>query len=159
MYSRTCGLLNTLLVAVPGSHHTDGVMIDKVTKRPSTTTFLLYLNTVEDGGRTAFLAGGKWGWGQHQPIMHNDEDAAADDDEDENEDGGDDERVNECQKSTTNTPKACMNHNLNNTPTPVQVVSEVAPVRGSILVFPHNQAHEGTPVWDEAKWLLRGDMY
>jgi hypothetical protein len=25
-------------------------------------------------------------------------------------------------------------------------------------VFPHAQAHEGTAVWAERKWLLRGDL-
>ena len=45
--------------------HTDGIMYDPLTERQSTTTFLLYLTTVQDGGTTDMLAGGKWGWGSN----------------------------------------------------------------------------------------------
>ena len=42
--------------------HTDGVQYDESTKLQSTTSFLLYLRDVDEGGETAFLAGGQWKW-------------------------------------------------------------------------------------------------
>lgn len=93
--------------------HRDASLFDATSGRMSTHSFLLYLNGVEEGGRTAFLHGGQWGSGGL---------------------GG----------------ERC--------PGPVETICEVRPRRGSLLVFPHAQAHEGTAVWAERKWLLRGDL-
>ena len=105
--------------------HIDGIMYDEPTGRESTTSFLLYLTTVEEGGTTTFLAGGKWG----------------------------DKRNTSCSGSRDG------ERGSGSGLSPVEVIAEVAPVRGSILVFPHLQPHEGTAVYDKVKWLLRGDCY
>ena len=41
----------------------------------------------------------------------------------------------------------------------VGVMSECAPVRGRLLIFPHECPHAGRPVVDVPKLLLRGECY
>jgi hypothetical protein len=41
----------------------------------------------------------------------------------------------------------------------VGVMSECAPVRGRLFIFPHECPHAGRPVVDVPKLLLRGECY
>ena len=101
-------------------------MFDPTTNQHSTTSFLLYLTNVEDGGATVFLAGGRWGQGDAPPVVMGTRAEKKAEQVAGNGAGG---------------------------------VAEAAPRVGSILVFPHLAPHEGLPVWDEPKILLRGDCY
>lgn len=96
----------------PGGHilpHVDGVRVDDVTAQPSTTSMLLFTETVPEGegGETEFL-----------------------------------EFVDE-----------------EGTEGKARVLFGARPVRGSILLFPHDVPHRGQFVGAHPKILLRGDLY
>lgn len=103
----------------PGGHilaHVDGVRVDDVTFQPSTTSMLLFTETVPEGegGETEFLD-------------------ALEEDETRGDDGEEAEEV--------------------------KVLFGARPVRGSILLFPHDIPHRGNCVGMCPKILLRGDLY
>ena len=155
-------------------------MFDPTTNQHSTTSFLLYLTNVEDGGATVCLAGGRWGQGDAPPVVMGTRAEKKAEQVAGNGAGGVAEgNVETIQVNSDSNGESEAEVDASFDADAVQqdggvvaaddanasarlcayVVAEAAPRVGSILVFPHLAPHEGLPVWDEPKILLRGDCY
>jgi hypothetical protein len=127
----------------PGGHilpHTDGVRRDDVTGVDSTHSMLLFTSDVPEGegGETEFLdrvgCAGGGGVGGVGSVY-----------------GG-------TRQKSDDTLEGAIKDETTERVEPL-VLFAARPVRGSILVFPHDVAHRGACVGSHAKILLRGDLY